>query len=69
MENRWCENMRDIRKEKGITQVELAENLSVTQSYISQIERGYIDNPTIKTLMQIADALDADILEFFAIRG
>lgn len=30
-----------LRKERGLTQAELAERMGVTQSYISQIENGY----------------------------
>lgn len=32
--------LRELREAKGVTQVELAEQLSVTQSYLSKVERG-----------------------------
>lgn len=32
--------LRETREEAGITQVELAERLQQTQSYISKVERG-----------------------------
>lgn len=32
--------LRQIREENGITQVDLAASLGVTQSYVSKIERG-----------------------------
>ena len=37
--------MRELRKRAGLTQVQLAERLSLDQSYVSKIERGerYVD--------------------------
>lgn len=34
------ELLRAVRQEAGITQVELAERLGETQSYVSKVERG-----------------------------
>ncbi|VVD87422.1 helix-turn-helix domain-containing protein [Pandoraea anhela] len=38
-------HLKDLRKAAGLTQVELAERMSLGQSYLSKIERGerYID--------------------------
>lgn len=37
--------MKELRKRAGLTQVQLAERLSLDQSYVSKIERGerYVD--------------------------
>lgn len=37
--------MRELRRHAGLTQVQLAERLSLDQSYVSKIERGerYVD--------------------------
>jgi transcriptional regulator with XRE-family HTH domain len=36
----FTELLRETREEAGITQIELAERLGQTQSYISKVERG-----------------------------
>lgn len=51
-----------IRKEKGWTQLELAEKLNVTDKTVSKWERG-LGFPDIKTLEPLATALDVSILE------
>lgn len=52
----------DCRKEKGITQAELAEALHVTDKAVSRWERG-IGFPDISTLEPLAGALGVSILE------
>lgn len=51
-----------IRKEKGLTQLELAKKLNVTDKAVSKWERG-AGFPDIKTLEPLAEALDVSILE------
>ena len=48
------------RKQRGITQTELAKISGVNRCTINGVENGYCQNPTIKTLLRIADALDAE---------
>lgn len=50
------------RKEKGITQENLAEKLSVSVGYISQLERGKT-KISLDTLSKISDATDCDIAD------
>jgi ribosome-binding protein aMBF1 (putative translation factor) len=49
-----------LRKEKGISQVELAEKSGNKQQVISRIENRE-NSPTLKTLCSILDVLDYDI--------
>ena len=49
-----------LRKEKGVTQIELAEKTGNKQQVISRIENRE-NSPTLKTLCGILDALDYDI--------
>ena len=51
-----------LRKEKGWTQVELAEHLNVTDKAVSKWERG-LGFPDIKLIEPLADALGVSILE------
>ena len=53
------------RKSQNITQENLAEALSVTVGYISQIERG-ITKINLETLSLIAEYLHCDITEFLS---
>ncbi len=46
----------DARKERGMTQKELAEVTGISQADISRLERG-TGNPSIKTLQRVAQAL------------
>ncbi len=54
--------VKDICKEKGITLVELAERIDMKQANLSKTLQG---NPTLKTLEQIASALDVNFTELF----
>lgn len=57
-------NILQYRKDKGITIKALAEQINVTSSLLSQIEKGTA-NPSINTLKQIAKALDVPLFKFF----
>ena len=45
------------RKALGLTQHDLADKLRVSQRYISAIEAGISDNPTLETIREFAEAL------------
>ena len=49
-----------LRKEKGISQAELAKKTGYKQQVISRIEKRE-NSPTLKTLCSLADVLDVDI--------
>ena len=53
------------RKSQNITQENLAEAISVTVGYISQIERG-ITKINLETLSQIAEYLNCEITDFLS---
>lgn len=50
------QNFQRIRKEKGLTQEQIAEKTGFSQQYLSDLERGR-RNPTIITLYELAQAL------------
>ncbi|QEZ68022.1 XRE family transcriptional regulator [Paraclostridium bifermentans] len=58
-------NIKKFRKEKGLTQKELAEKIGVSGAYIQQIENNK-KNPSIKTLNKISSALGVTIQELIA---
>lgn len=55
------QSLRTLRRDRGLTQVQLAIMVGVSQPFISQIERGHIENIEIKTLMRLAAALGASV--------
>jgi len=58
------ERVKSLRTEKGMTLAALGEKVSLSTSYISQIERDRT-NPSLTTLMNIARILDVDPRYFF----
>jgi len=56
------ERIRRIRKEKGLTQKQLASRLGVSQAMITKYEQS-LRKPKIGTIVKIADALDVDVSE------
>lgn len=51
------ENIRFLRKKRGLTQEELAERINLQQAYIGGVERGE-RNISMLTLQKIADGLE-----------
>jgi len=58
------ERIRNLRQLSNLTQEELAERANLTKGFISQIERD-LTSISLDSLVQILDALDEDISEFF----
>lgn len=56
--------IRELRKNKGISQLELAYDMDMSMNTISGIELGKI-SPKIDTLKKITQRLDIDIAELF----
>jgi len=55
------ENIKKIRKKKGLSQDRLSKLADVTHTTLAKIESGVNDNPTIKTLQKIANALQVKV--------
>jgi len=58
------ENLRLVRKEKGITQEELATLIGLTRTSVTNMESGKQDTP-ISTMVKITRALGCDIIDLF----
>ena len=59
-------NLRRLRVEHGLSQEALSGDAGIDRTYVSRLERG-LENPTVALLEQLADALGAKIVEFFAL--
>ena len=55
--------LSEFREKAGITQVDLANKLGVTQSYVSKVERGERLLDVIQ-LREFCKALDTDLIMF-----
>jgi len=58
------ENITRIRKKRGMTTVQLADECDMEKSNLIPIEKGRI-NATATTLLKIAKALKVEVREFF----
>lgn len=59
-------NLKKLRKEKQLTQVELADRAKISSNYYARIERDE-ENPSLELLKDIAKALkvkSSEILDF-----
>lgn len=52
------EALKDLKKQHNLTQLQVAERMGRTQSFVSQLER-YDANPTLSTIRQYALAVGA----------
>lgn len=54
------DNLKRIRKEKGLTQRELAEKSKVSFSMVSKLESGEQLNPSLETIQKLATVLGVE---------
>lgn len=57
-----------FRKKRRMSQAELAQRAGMLRTQITRLENGH-SNVTIKTLCQVADALDVPVQAFFRWRN
>jgi transcriptional regulator with XRE-family HTH domain len=56
--------IREIRKQKSVSQLELAARSNMSQSFLSSVENGK-KQPSVLTLLRIANALNVNPKSFF----
>ena len=55
--------MQILRKDKGLTQEELAKESGIAYTTIVKLEQGLLDNPTLKTLQKLSKVFNIKIDE------
>jgi transcriptional regulator with XRE-family HTH domain len=56
--------LREVRRQRGITLKQVAEAVGVTESFVSQVERGTA-NPSVATLRRMAETLGETVASLF----
>ena len=56
--------IKELRENKDITQLEMAEMIGVSSTYVGFIEQG-VRNPSVATLDKIARVLNVKLSELF----
>ena len=64
----FSENLKTLRKEKGMTQKDLADKMNVTDKAVSKWERG-ISRPDIDSIPRLAECLSMSTEELFGSTG
>ncbi len=61
-----AQNLKRIRKQKGLTQSQLADLSTYSSGFIMNIESNkYLQTFSLGTIWKFAEVLDVDIREFF----
>jgi transcriptional regulator with XRE-family HTH domain len=53
--------LKTLRKDRGLTQTQLAKRARTSQAYIARLERGEKKNPSLAMLRRLAKALGTTI--------
>lgn len=61
------QRLRELRNHKSLTQRELADKIGISITYLSKLETGALPPPREKTILALADILDADQAELFGL--
>lgn len=62
---RFGEYLKSKRKQKSVTQEDLAKSLSVSSVFIHQLETGKVDAPSLERCQQLSQILDLSIEELW----
>ena len=62
----WLDNLKELKKSKGMTLTQIADATKIPESTIKRIFSGDTDNPYVDTVRRIADALDTTLDNIFA---
>lgn len=61
MSSGYLKNLKKLRQQKGWSQEKLAKEAGISYQTLIKIERGYIKNPRLGTLIKLASALKVSV--------
>ncbi|MFB7138213.1 helix-turn-helix domain-containing protein [Gottfriedia sp. NPDC056225] len=62
-------NINKIRKKRGLTLTQLAEQANISKSYLSNIEREINDNPSIHVMEKISKVLGVELKNLIEVKS
>ncbi len=65
----FARRLRDLRRQKNVSQRTLAEQVGIDVTYLSKLENDRMAPPSIETIAALATALDADVDELSVLAG
>ncbi|GFK94767.1 putative diguanylate cyclase YdaM [Fundidesulfovibrio magnetotacticus] len=68
MKKRFGNRLRNLRQQAGLTQVQLAERVGLSDRYLGRVERGMV-SPSFECIERMAQALGVDPAELFLTAG
>lgn len=68
LQKQFGRRLKALRREKGLTQEDLAKAINRSASLISSLERG-VDAPSFETLEELARALEVPVRDLFDFEG
>jgi len=63
------EYLKRVRKEKKVTMRELSRRSGVSHPYVSQLESGEYNNPSLLTVIKLLKSLDVSIIDYLVEYG
>lgn len=61
--------VRETRLDRGMTQIDLADAVEMSQRWISDVERGHTQLPRPDKLKKLSEALHRDLIDFYIAAG
>lgn len=62
----WLDNLKELKKDKGLTAKQIAEATNIPESTIKRIFSGDTENPYVDTLRRIVTVLGGSLDDLFA---
>ncbi len=66
---KFGKRLRELRKQAGMNQREVASKVKIDFTYLSKIESGALSPPSEKVITKLAEVLDADKDELITLAG
>jgi transcriptional regulator with XRE-family HTH domain len=63
---RLHDRLREVRRQRGLTLVDVREKTGLSVSYLSDLERGRTSNPSFETLERLARAYEMSVLDLLS---
>ncbi|MGO1412874.1 MAG: helix-turn-helix transcriptional regulator [Microbacterium sp.] len=57
----WGNIVRDRRRDQGLSQAQLAEEIGMSRQWIVRFENGYASTATLELLVRMTEVLELDV--------